>query len=635
MITQIAGILALGGGEPSEAGIEAMLDAMNPRGLPAARATARAGQALFGAIGISGSGAAPGPPILGRDEGGLFAADLRLWDPEGTGPGAASDPVRAVAALTRREGGAAAARLHGDFAWARWDGRALELVRDHFGARPLYYTVRPGQFAAFASHPGALLAAGLAGPALDLRSLLSLAADNSPRPGRFYQADIATQPPAHLTRITPAGGVTTWRYWRLPIGPRLSERTDPAEVSAELRRLLEQAVRRRLPASGPAGGHLSGGLDSSALAVIAARAIRDAGRRFIGYSFEESGAGLDFEPVDELSYVAEIAAAEPNIEHVPVPEPSFVAPLIGRYDTTLFEPAGEPEHKILKHAEAAGLDTLLSGWGGDQVVSYNASFALAELFLHGRWGMLRAELRHYRSPAHVVLYHEVLLPLLPAPLRLALSRLTGRALPEVPALPSFCPPALRRLLTQARRPPPGLSFRARREMAERNFIQHRLARFAHLGAAYGVRYVYPLLDLDLVHFAMRVPAYFLVRRGTSRCLMRDAVRGLLPERVRLREVKLFPHSLDTLRLARLRERIDARLAAIPADGLASRAVDLPALRAAYQAAIDSPEATLARMREHAARGEQLFHEAFRYSAALQLAVALDEYERQYGRVELR
>jgi asparagine synthetase B (glutamine-hydrolysing) len=172
-------------------------------------------------------------------------------------------------------------------------------------------------------------------------------------------------------------------------------------------------------------------------------------------------------------------------------------------------------------------------------------------------------------------------------------------------------------------------------MVERNFIQHRLARFAHLGAAYGVRYVYPLLDLDLVRFAMRVPAWFLVRRGTSRCLLRDAVRGLLPERARLREAKLFPHSLDSLRLAQLREQIDARLAAIPADGLAARAIDLPALRAAYQAAIGTPEATLARIREHAGRGEQFFHEAFRYSAALQLAVALDEYERQHGRVELR
>ncbi|HUF87132.1 MAG TPA: asparagine synthase-related protein [Thermohalobaculum sp.] len=631
MIVQVAGIVALDGAEPPEARLEAMLGTMNPRRRPAAMRSAAHGPARFGAIAIASGGAPAGPPPLLADEAGLFVADARLWEAPTAGPGGATDDVARIATRIRGEGAAASARLHGDFAWARWDGRALELARDHFGVRPLYYAVRPGRWAAFASHPGALIEAGLARPALDLAAVQSLALTNAPPAGRFYQTDIATQLPGHLTRIDPAGRVETRRYWRLPIGPRLSERTDPREISAEMRRLLEQAVQRRLPASGPAGGHLSGGIDSSPIAVIAARAIRAEGRRFFGYSLEESAAGLDFEPVDEACYVAEVVAAEANIEHVAVPDPSAIEPYLGAYDGALLEPAGEPEHRILAHAEAAGLGSLFSGWGGDQIASFPADHVAAELFIHGRWGMLLRELRRFRARLPTSLYYKVLLPLLGQPWRRRVERLTGRGLPPPKTLPDFRPAGRRPGGPPGLDlPPPGRSFLARREAAERNWIQHRLARFAHLGAPYGVRYAYPLLDLDLVGFAMRVPAWFLARPGESRCLLRDAIRGLVPERVRLRQAKLFPHSLDTLRLPRLGARIDARLAALAPDGLAATAIDIAALRAAYREALDTPEATLARMREHAARGEQLFLEAFTYTFALQVALALDQYERRHG-----
>lgn len=632
MIVQIAGIVALEDEPPPERRLASMLASMNPRRRPAAERTARHGPALFGAIAIaSGGEEAEAPPVL-ADEAGLFAADARLWDAStaGTAAGEANDPAR-ITALVRREGADASRRLHGDFAWAHWNGRSIELARDHFGARPLYYAVRPGHWIAFSSHPAALLEAGLARPALDLASALRLGSLISPPAGRFYQADIATQRPGHITRIDLDGGVEVRPYWRLPLGPRLSERTDPGEISAEIRRLLEQAVRRRLPAAGLAGGHLSGGLDSSPIAVIAARAIAPEGRRFVGYSLEESMEALDFEPVDEASYVAEILAAEPNIEHMPVPEPSFVEPLIGPYDTALLEPACEVEHKILAHAEGAGLDRILSGWGGDQVVSFQAAYPAAELFLHGHWGMMLRDLRGRNAPLSVGFFYQVFLPLLPVRVRRIVARLTGRDLPAFPPPRLFRPAGLPQTDPPEHwMPPPGMSFLNRREMVERNFIQHRLARFAHLGAGYGVRYAYPLLDLDLVRFAMRVPAFFMVRRGETRCLLRDASRGLLPERVRLRLGKLFPHSLDTLRLPRMRARIDARLAAIPPDGLAAQAVDIAGLRAAFRETLDTPEATLEQMREHAARGEQLFLEAFGYMPVLQLAVGLDEYERRYG-----
>ena len=57
------------------------------------------------------------------------------------------------------------------------------------------------------------------------------------------------------------------------------------EAACELRRLVDEAVKRRLPRNGETGAHLSGGLDSSAIAILAARRLREEGRTLHAYSF--------------------------------------------------------------------------------------------------------------------------------------------------------------------------------------------------------------------------------------------------------------------------------------------------------------------------------------------------------------
>lgn len=625
MTTLIAGIVALGGETGAGARLNAMLAAFNPQRRSESRTVLSAGQAHFGAITL-GPGDEP-PSILERN-GTLFVADVTVWD--GT-PGGRSDP-EALAALDR-EGPGALTRLNGDFVWARWDGGTLTVGRDHFGARPIFITVRPGAWIAFASTPAALLETGLASHRLHRPSLGDRTGLAVPPLGRSFWEDIRAPRPAHVTTITPTGQQREDRYWRLAAGPRIAESGEPAEAEAELRRLLVQAVERRLPASGPGGAHLSGGIDSTPVAVIAARALKAEGRALHGYAFVEDPGAADFEFIDEGPYVDETVAMEPVIDLVRIGKPGVTDRLFRDADLSLFAWTypEEPEQQILRHASANGVGTVLSGWGGDEVASYAGSAVLPELLRHGQWARFREERPDERLRA--TLYYRLLLPMLGERTRRMVTRLTGRqsaldrqVAQQVPLFyrPDFTP------YDDPPMPPDAHSALIRRWLSELAWVPHRLALFQLLGAPWGVRYAYPYLDLDLVAHAMRMGAWFWARGGGFREAHRGAIRGLVPESVRLREAKLFAFPLCALRLSHRRDELLHRLAAIPRDGTAAQVFDIDALARAVERDLEPPEAVRDRIREAAQAGQQYRSPVFDCIQQVQTALILGQYDQAHG-----
>lgn len=642
MITLIAGVVSLDGSTPDSARVSAMLDAMNPRGLDDLREIKISGAAVFGAVSLAAGG--PGralPPRILTIGPEICIADAVIWDREGmAAAGEISDSCWAARVFTER-GGAGLAALHGDFAVARWTGKRLELARDHFGARPLQFTAQSGKWLAFASLPAALLRTGLASRKLDAESLLHYVAKDSPRPGRSYYADIFTARPAHLTTINPDANISAIRYWRVPVGPKLSFAADPNLIFAQMRKLLEQAVRRRVPQEGSVAGHVSGGIDSTPIGTLAAQAIRVQGRRFLAYSFAESQEDYDFDLVDEAPYAVEAVIAEPNIDHVPIFDQGEFKTKLDGFDLDIFESASDllPERQVLADAAGKGAETLLSGWGGDQMASFHPIGYLAEMFVAGRWLRCLRELRRLRRTrlSHGLrasyaglIYHMIFLMLLPGKWRRAATRLTGRGLHEPNSRPRFVPAHRRavELESEAELPAHFRTFEWRRSNAERWFIAYRLELFAQLSAPYGIRYAYPLLDLDLVRFVMCLPGWFLAHEGGFRTLLREAITDLVPERVRQRTVKLFPFPLEAVRMAEQLERLDARLEAVEAARTATDVIDVAALRRALSADMISPDAMWRIVREHAARGEQYFLPAYRYLSAVHMAIALEQHDRE-------
>lgn len=167
-----------------------------------------------------------------------------------------------------------AARLNGIFAFAVWDERIQRLVlgRDRMGVKPLYYAQYPGGLL-FASVPKGIIANPLFEPRLDLAAIPVLLQPRLAMPGETPVAGLREIPPAHVVEYSRERLVSR-RYWRLESMPHHDALPDTVD---RIRELLDDAVRRQLPPAGACGAMLSGGVDSTSVASLAARALRQRG----------------------------------------------------------------------------------------------------------------------------------------------------------------------------------------------------------------------------------------------------------------------------------------------------------------------------------------------------------------------
>lgn len=586
--------------------VAAMLDAMRPAGAAWAAETLAEGRGAVGAASAEPEGPVPPPQIAAR-AGWLVAGDVRLMDggalARALGEADASDHIAAARAVTA--GGAeGAARIRGDaalVALAPGEGRLLAL-RDVFGIRPLFLAHRPGAYLALASHPRAFLETGLAAPELDPETVANFPLALQPvAPATLFRT-IRSLAPAHLLEAGAEGPDPPRRYWQPALPAPIPLSTDPAEVAARLRGRLETAVARRLPDRGPTAAHLSGGLDSSTVAAIAARARPPA----IGLGLVEAPLPSGLEPVSEGALAREVAAAS-GIRFIGIASAGPLARLDGPADPATGALVGMavPEIALLARAAGEGATAVLSGWGGDQLVSARGTEAAAELALAGAWSRLAAHLGHGRPGAATVLARarsEVLMALLPAPLRRALRRLrAGEAADRAHArlvagllrleIRAFLSPIVTREGADGRR----------NRLAE---LTHPLvlarieaAQLAAQSIALELRF--PLLDRDLVDEALRIPSAFLFRERIQRRAMRDAAAGLLPERVRWLPAKRIAFPAEGLRFARDREGLERLAARLARDPAVARHLDIAAL-APHLAAI-RPEEEVMREIEAATR----------------------------------
>jgi asparagine synthase (glutamine-hydrolysing) len=189
--------------------------------------------------------------------------------------------------LYEREGPACVKHLHGMFAFALWDARKrrLMLARDRVGKKPLFYSHRD-RVLSFASELSALMKdpevpREVDHPALDCY----LAYLYVPAPMSAFRS-VRKLPPA-TTLLYEDGRIRTERYWRLDFS-RKRRVIDPTEAQRELREQIRSAVRRRMLADVPLGAFLSGGIDSSAVVAAMAEASTHPVKTFsIGFEHQQ------------------------------------------------------------------------------------------------------------------------------------------------------------------------------------------------------------------------------------------------------------------------------------------------------------------------------------------------------------
>ncbi len=164
--------------------------------------------------------------------------------------------------------------LNGMFAFALHDARAEHLLlgRDRAGEKPLFYAESEGQIR-FASELKGLMADPALARQVDPASLDCYLAMGFVPGGRSMLRGVNKLQPAHALLFDLKTGTSrTWRYWNLPDLVAASSASDEVPLLDELERLMEDAVRRQLVADVPVGVLLSGGVDSSLVTAMAARA---------------------------------------------------------------------------------------------------------------------------------------------------------------------------------------------------------------------------------------------------------------------------------------------------------------------------------------------------------------------------
>lgn len=271
--------------------------------------------------------------------------------------------VEVVLRLYEDQGLSCLTRLNGMFALAIWDAaeRTLHLARDRFGIKPLFYCSEGGRVA-FGSEVTALAAAGFPRrrrlDPVQLRHYLSqgyLLPDGGPWQG------VQALPPGTAVSFSPAG-VRTWSYWEPPVVADpggLTRRTAAVEVG----RTLERAVERQLVSDVPVGVFLSGGLDSSTLAVLVAR-CRSAPVETFSVGFAGPGA------VSELPFARRVAGRLGSVHHEFLMTPEDAAGDLERILASLDGPLADPTVVptwYLSRLARSRVTVALSGEGADEV----------------------------------------------------------------------------------------------------------------------------------------------------------------------------------------------------------------------------------------------------------------------------
>ena len=270
--------------------------------------------------------------------------------------------------------------LRGMFAFALLDLRGrfataplLFLARDPLGIKPLYYTQTAEGFA-FASEVRALLASGVVPKQISQDALTSYLLFGSVSEPVSLVEGIFSLPPGHrmLLYVPERRRVPRARPWWDPqTSPAARDQRKPQDVDSaakKLRPLLEDAVRAHLIADVPVGLFLSGGLDSGALAALAAKA--QAGIR----SFTLSFPGTSYDEAPLAQKVAERCGTRHT--NVPLDGAAMLRRLdeaVGALDQPTMD--GINTYFVSWAAGEVGLKVALSGLGGDELFAGYASFA--------------------------------------------------------------------------------------------------------------------------------------------------------------------------------------------------------------------------------------------------------------------
>jgi asparagine synthase (glutamine-hydrolysing) len=422
-------------------------------------------------------------------------------------------------------GPAAVRRFNGMFAFALWDAheRRLMLARDRYGIKPLYIAALPDGVA-FASEIAGLLAHPSLRAELDRSGLAEyLFFQNFLTERTLFSGMRSLEPGTilHVDARTPQG--RSERYWEF----RFDAGADPGEdaLSEELDALLCTAVRRQLVADVEVGSYLSGGMDSGTVTALAAAAFPKLNTFTIGF---DSRAAFDpgfSDERDDARALANLFGTRHHERAIGADDMLAAWPAVARHVEEPRVGQSYPNYYASELA-ARSVKVVLSGAGGDELFGgypwrYETALAARDYD-----GLVRALLGVWRRLVPVDAFDRFVAPLGIGANDVFAREIVDRVLGGRSAVG-----------TTDERFAAVLTFEAK------TFLRGLLAVEDKLAMAFGLETRVPLLDNDLVDFALRLPARYKVRdedgRLYGKVLLRRCMARHVPPEVTSRRKQGF------------------------------------------------------------------------------------------------
>jgi asparagine synthase (glutamine-hydrolysing) len=453
-----------------------------------------------------------------------------------------------------RRGEAAPEELRGMFAYAVWDRRTrtLTLARDRFGVKPLYYALLDDGTLVFGSEMKAILASGMVRASLREDALPDYLANHATSGEGTLLTGIKRLLPGH-TLVWRNGEMRTRRYWDLRFEAEAEETRPDAALIQEYHDRLKEAVRLRLMADVPLGAFLSGGIDSATITALMSQLVDEPIKTFsVGFAEREA---------NELAYARIVAKAFGTDHHevLVTPEQFFGAlpTLVWHEDEPIAHPSSVALNFVSRLA-AERVKVVLTGEGSDETLAgygryrktilnmrlggaYQAATPapIRSLVRHGLEALPASRTRQralrtfFARPATLealyldnfaVFSREAQRTLLSGGVRGRLATLDPYATATELMAGSDAKTLLDRLLY----------------VDTKTYLHELLMKQDQMSMAASIESRVPFLDHPLVEFTARLPERLKLRGGTTKYILREAMRDVLPPEILTRGKMGFP-----------------------------------------------------------------------------------------------
>ena len=475
-------------------------------------------------------------------------------------------------------------RLRGMFAFAIWDARRARLViaRDHLGIKPLYYAAREGEWFVCASEVRGLMNSGLHCGTISQRALAGYLAYGAVQEPLTLMENVFALPRASWKELDCLGRVTAQgTYWRFP-EPEHGRARREQEVAEEGRALLEQSVRRHLLSDVRVGIFLSSGLDSTAVLGIA-RQLQKANEHVNAFTVSFSD-----DPIYDEAAIARVTAARFGVQYHEYPvEESTALRWMRDGLAAMDQPSmdGFNTYMVARAVREQGITVALSGMGGDELFAGYRSFRrVPRLYRATSWmpalvppGWRSALARGLSLPMNSVVRSKIGDIAAAGPDFLSIYFQTRRLLSDRSLAELGLKPAALDLTPNYQTPElsaeewvktadPVASV-ARLESAF--YLENVLLRDSDVfGMAVSLEIRVPLLDLDLVDWALRLPGEMVLpRRAPLKHLLRTMCSDLYSKAQMEQGKRGFMPPIGLWLRGPLRETMEESLRALKDSGL--------------------------------------------------------------------